>query len=130
MTARQKIEQLTHAWYGYAAFSAIASLFKDGIPGIFSIIWAAMGLALTLFVTWFIGRRLLAKSSLTRFLLLLVTGLGTVFGTWGVGKTALTFVRTWEFGLLGAAVFLGISVYMHVRSFRTLVDPSVRSYFS
>lgn len=130
MTARQKIEQLTHAWYGYVMFSAIASLFRDGIPGVFSIIWAAMGLAFSLFVTWFIGRRLLAKSSLTRFILLIVTGLGTAFGAWGVGKSALMFVRTWEFGVLGAAVFLGISVYMHARSFRTLVDSSVRSYFA
>ncbi len=129
MTARQKIEQLTNAWYGYVTFSAIASLFKDGIPGLFSIIWAAMGLCFSLFITWFIGRRLLAKSSLTRFLLLLVTGIGSIFGTIGAGKMALTFVRTWELGMLGAAAFLGIAVYMHVRSFRTLVDSSVRAYF-
>lgn len=130
MTARQKIEQLTHAWYGYVTFSAIASLFKDGIPGLFSMIWAAMGLCFSLFLTWFIGRRLLAKSSLTRFILLIITGIGSVFGTIGAGKMAMTFVRTWEFGMLGAAVFLGVGVYMHVRSFRTLVDSSVRAYFN
>lgn len=129
MTARQKIENLTHAWYGYLTFSAIASLFTDGIPGLFSIIWAAMGLSLTLFLAWFIGRRLLDKSSLTRFILLIVTGLGTVFQTYGVGKMALAFVRTWELGLLGAAVFLGVSVYMNARSFRVLTDSSVRAYF-
>jgi hypothetical protein len=129
MTARQKIENLTHAWYGYVTLSAIASLFANGFPGIFSIVWAAMGLSLSLFITWFVGRRLLAKSSLTRFLLLIVTGLGTVFQTYGAGKMALAFVRTWEFGLLGAAAFLGVSVYMHARSFRVLVDSSVRAYF-
>ena len=130
MTARQKIENLTHAWYGYVFFSAIASLFANGIPGLFSIVWAACGLAFSLFVTWFIGRRLLNKSSLTRAILLVVTGLGTVFQTYGVGKMALAFVRTWEFGVLGAAVFLGVSVYMHARSFRVLTDSSVRTYFN
>lgn len=130
MTARQKIENLTNTWYGYVTFSAIAALFANGIPGILSIIWAAMGLSFWLFVTWFIGRRLLNKSSLTRALLLVITGLGTVFQTYGVGKMALAFVRTWEFSMLGAAVFLGVSVYMHARSFRVLTDSSVRTYFN
>ena len=130
MTARQKIENLTHAWYGYVTLSAILSLFTDGIPGLFSIVWAAMGLAFSLFLTWFIGRRLLNKSSLTRAILLVVTGLGVLFQTYGVGKMALAFVRTWEFSLLGAAVFLGVSVYMHARSFRVLTDSSVRAYFN
>ena len=130
MTARQKIENLTHAWYGYVTLSAILSLFANGIPGIFSIVWAAMGLAFSLFLTWFIGRRLLNKSSLTRAILLVITGLGVLFQTYGVGKMALAFVRTWEFGMLGAAVFLGVSVYMHARSFRVLTDSSVRAYFN
>lgn len=130
MTARQKIENLTHAWYGYVTFSAIASLFANGIPGLFSILWSAMGLAVSLIFVWFIGRRLLNKGSLTRALLLLVTGLGTLFQTYGVGKMALAFVRTWELSMLGAAVFLGVSVYMHARSFRVLTDSSVRAYFA
>lgn len=130
MTARQKIENLTHAWYGYFTFSAIASLFANGIPGLLSIIWSAMGLMVSLVFVWFVGRRLLNKGSLTRAILLVVTGLGTLFQTYGVGKMALAFVRTWEFSLLGAAVFLGVSVYMHARSFRVLTDSSVRAYFN
>lgn len=130
MTARQKIENLTHAWYGYVTLSAIASLLANGIPGLFSIIWSAMGLAISLFFVWFIGRRLLNKGSLTRAILLVVTGLGTLLQTYGVGKMALAFVRTWEFSLLGAAAFLGVSVYMHARSFRVLTDSSVRAYFN
>jgi len=130
MTARQKIENLTHTWYGYVTLSALAGLFSDGIPGLFSIVWAAMGLSFSLFLTWFIGRRLLNKSSLTRAILLVVTGLGTIFQTYGVGKMALAFVRTWEFSMLGAAVFLGVSVYMHAKSFRVLTDSSVRAHFN
>jgi hypothetical protein len=130
MTARQKIENLTHAWYGYLTFTAIASLFSDGIPGPFAIVWKACGLGLTLFCAWFIGRRLLNKGSLTRAILLVVTGLGTLLQGYGVGKMALAFVRTWELSMLGAAVFLGVSVFMHARSFRVLTDSSVRTYFN
>ena len=129
MTARQKIEQLTHAWYGYAFFSSVLSLFSDGIPGVFSFIFSAIGLAFTLLLTWFIGRRLLAKSSLTRFLLLIVTAVVAVSGSVGVGKATLMFVQTWELKMLAGAFFLGISVYMHARSFRTLVSTPVRAYF-
>ena len=129
MTARQKIEQLTHAWYGYAFFSSVLSLFSDGIPGIFSIIFGAMGLAFSLFLTWFISRRLLAKSSLTRFLLLVITAIVSVAGTYGIGKATLLFVQTWELKMLAAAFFAGVGVYMHARSFRTLVSAPVRAYF-
>ena len=130
MTARQKIEHLTHAWYGYVTFSAIASLFRDGIPGFFSIIWAGMGLLVSLFVTWFIGRRLLAKSSLVRFVLLVWTGIGSLFGAMATGKAAWVFFQTWSFSFIGIAVFAGVAAYMHMRSFRTLMDSSVRAYFN
>jgi hypothetical protein len=129
MTARHRIEELTNAWYGYCTLSAIAALFRDGIPGPFAIVWAALGLGCTLIGVWFVGRRLLARSSLTRFVLLLVTGIGMVFGAWQTGRMALSFVRSWELGVLAAAVFLGVSAYMHAKSFRTLLDRDVRSYF-
>lgn len=130
MTARQKIEGLTNAWYGYVTFSALASLFRDGLPGVFSILLAAFGLGLSLALTWFIGRRLLAKSALTRFILLCVTLIGSVGGAFGVAKATWLFVQTWQLGLLGVVFFGGVSVYMHTKSFRTLTDASVRAYFN
>ena len=129
MTARQKIEQLTHAWYGYVTISALASLFANGIPGVFRIFFGAIGLCFSLFITWFIGRRLLNKSSLTRLILLVLSTLATLGGTYEIGSSMLSFVKTWEFSLLGMAAFYGVSVYMHVRSLRTLTDSSVRAYF-
>jgi hypothetical protein len=130
MTARQKIENLTHAWYGYITLSAVAGLFMDGIPGLIRIFFTVMSVGFWLFVAWFLGRRLLHKGSLTRAILLVGNGLLALSEGWGIAKTALLFVRTWEFGLLAAMTFLGVSVYMHARTFRVLTDSSVRAYFN
>lgn len=130
MTARQKIENLTNTWLGYFTVSAVVGLFANGIPGPFRIVGAIVGLGFWLFVAWFLGRRLLAKGSLTRAILLVGNGLFALSESYGIAKTALTFVRTWEFSLLAAMTFLGVSVYMHAKTFRVLTDSSVRAYFN
>jgi len=127
MTARQKIEGLTNAWYGYFLFGALIGLWQSGL-GIFSLISTALSFALSCFLAWFVGRRLLTKSSLTRFLLVIVTGLFSVLGTIGAAKMGWTFFQTWSFSVLVYAGLMGTSVYMHVRSFRVLTDASVKAY--
>ncbi len=128
-TARQKIEGLTNSWYGYAVFGALLSLWHGGI-GFFSLIGTAFSFLFSIFLTWFIGRRLLAKSTLTRLVLILVTGFSSVMGTVGVAKMGWTFCQTLSLSVLVYAGLLAVSVYMNARSFRVLTDKSVKTYFN
>ena len=77
MTARDKIEKLTNSWYGFALLSAAWSLFQNGI-GVFSVVGGAISLVFSLALTYFIGKRLLARSSLTRTFLLVVSVLSKI----------------------------------------------------
>src|SRR5688572_23728957 len=129
MTAKAKIEGLTNTWYGYAVFSALFSIFESGL-GVFSIAGAVVGMVVSFIITYFIGKALLNKSSLTRFILLVVSGISGALGTIAAGKMALQFFSTWEFGLLAVIAYSAVSVYMNVKSFKTLMDSQVRSYFS
>ena len=128
MTARQKIESLTHAWYGYSLLTAGVGLWNRGI-GFFSIVSTALSLAVTFFVIWFIGRRLLAKSSLTRLLMVLISALGAIGGTVATARLGWAFLHEWSLWLI-VAIFWSVSaVGMYIRSWRTLTDSSVKAYF-
>ena len=128
MTATQKIEGLTNSYYGYAVFGAAVSLWNNGI-GFFSLIGTAFSFAFTVFLTWFIGRRLLAKSSLTRVVLVLLTGIFSVLGSVGVAKLGWTFFQTMSLSLLLHTALIGVGVYMNIKAFRVLTDKSVKAYF-
>lgn len=127
MTARQKIEGLTNSWYGYFFFGALLKLWNGGF-GIFNIAGTALSFAFSCLVAFFLGRWLLKKSSLTRFVLVCLTGLFSVLGTLGAARMGWQFFQTWSFGVLFYTGLLATSVYMHVRSFRVLTDSSVKAY--
>jgi hypothetical protein len=128
MTARHKIEQLTHAWYGFALVAGLFTLLQSGV-GVFSVLTTAGSLVLSFLLTWFLGRRLLAKSSFWRTVLVVFSGLGVAFGALGTAKLAWAFVGTWSLSTLAPAVFAVVTLSMYLRSFRTLRDPAVRAYF-
>lgn len=128
MTARQKIEGLTNSYYGYAVFGALVSLWNNGI-GFFSLIGTAFSFFFSIVLTWFIGRRLLAKSSLTRVVLVLLTGIFSVLGSISVAKMGWTFFQTMSLSVLLYTGLVGVGVYMNVKSFRVLTDKSVKAYF-
>jgi hypothetical protein len=128
-TARQKIEGLTNSWYGYAVLGALVSLWNNGI-GFFSLIGTAASFLFTVFLTWFIGRRLLNKSSLTRAVLIAFTAIASLLGGYGAAKMGWTFIQTFSLTALFYTVFLGTHVYMHARSFKVLTDKSVKAYFN
>jgi hypothetical protein len=126
MTAREKLQGLTNSWLGYMVFTAALSLVREGR----SIIGTAIGLLCSLALVWFIGNRLMAKSSLTRFVLLVVSTLTTVFGAFGVARSGWLFLHDFSLSLLLAMFFGAVSVGMHVKSLRVLTDDSVKSYFN
>ena len=128
MTARQKIEGLTNSWYGYAVFGAALSLWNNGI-GFFSLIGTAGSFLFSVILTWFIGRRLLNRSTLTRVILVVVTALSSIFGSIGVAKMGWTFFQTWSFSVALYAALTAVGVYMNARSFKVLTDKSVKAYF-
>lgn len=128
MTAKQKIETLTNMWYGYALFTSVVALVERGI-GIGSIVGTAIGLCLNLFVIWFLGRRLMNKSSLTRVVLVLCSGIMTVLGTVGTAKLGWAALHELSLSLIVATFFAGTAVVMNARSFRTLTDSQVKAYF-
>jgi hypothetical protein len=129
MSGKAKIESLTNSWYGFAVFSAIFSVFENGI-GVFSIGGAVIGLIVSWILTYFIGRALVKKSGFTRGILLLLNGLFLVLGTLAVGKTTWMFVQTFQFSLLAAIAFTSVSTWMYGKSFRVLMDGSVKTYFN
>lgn len=129
MTAREKIEGLTNSWYGYAVFGAALSLWNNGI-GFFSLLGTAGSFLFSVFLTWFIGRRLLKRSTLTRLILVVVTALSSVFGSLAVAKMGWNFFQTWSFSVALYAALTGVGVYMNARSFKVLTDSSVKAYFN
>lgn len=131
MTARAKIEGLTNSWYGFAVFSAICSFLSgESSIGFFGILFAAIGLLASWTLTWFIGRRLLAKSSLTRAILIVFSAISMILGTLSTGRQALAFIHSFELSILVAAIYSAVAAWMNAKSFRTLMDASVRSYFA
>ncbi|MBL0194784.1 MAG: hypothetical protein IPQ09_11275 [Myxococcales bacterium] len=127
MTARDKIEKLTNSWYGFALLSAAWSLFQNGI-GVFSVVGGAISLVFSLALTYFIGKRLLARSSLTRTFLLVVSVLSMLVGVFWTYRTGAAFFQTWSFGLLFHIAFALVSLRMNFKSFRVLTDAQVASY--
>jgi hypothetical protein len=107
--------------------SAVWSLFQNGI-GVFSLVGGALSLVFSLGLTYFIGQRLLARSSLTRTFLLVVSVLSMLFGTFWVYRTGVAFFHTWSFGLLLHIAFAIVSLRMNFKSFRVLTDDTVASY--
>jgi hypothetical protein len=127
MNGKAKIEGLTNAWYGFAVVSALVSVLRNGI-GVFSITSSAIGMIISFVITFFIGRALIKKSGLTRTILILISGIGTLLSLLGTARLAYASVENFSLTLLLYAVWAGVGVYMHGRSFKVLMDRSVKAY--
>jgi hypothetical protein len=128
-SARAKIEWLTNNWYGFAVVSAALTFFS--IPGLFFAGFiTAIVFSATLFTTWLFGKFLLAKSSVTRLFLTVVSVFGVVVCAGWLSTQALAFIVTWKLITLAhcAGALGGIVVYG--RSFRVLTDKSVKAYIA
>lgn len=131
MTARAKIESLTNSWYGFAVFSAICSfLTGDSSFGFFGIGFAVVGVLFSWLFTWFLGRRLLNKSSLWRMILIVASAIMMVSGGLNAGRQALAFVHSFQLSLLVTAAYSAVAAFLNAKSLRTLMDSSVRAYFA
>jgi len=129
MSAKQKIEGLTNTWYGYFFFAALLKLWNGGF-GVINIATTVLSFAFTALVVFFLGRRLVNKSSIWRFLLLCVSTVATLGGTYFAAKMGWAFVTTWQVSALIYAASSALTVYMYGRSLRVLTDSSVKAYIN
>jgi hypothetical protein len=129
MTAKEKIEGLTNGWYGLAVVGAIYSLFQNGF-GFFSLLLTGASFLFSVALTWFLGGRLVARSSFWRAALIIVSAIGTVLGGLTTARTGWQFLHDWSISLLINTIFFGGGVYMNARSFRVLTDKTVKAYFA
>jgi hypothetical protein len=127
MTGKAKIEALTNSWYSFVVITGLVSLVQNGL-GFFSLLFTAGSVAFSIVLTWFLGKRLLARSSLTRAILVLVSAASTIFGSLGFARMTWSFFGDMSFGALVTIVLTLGSVVMNVRSFRCLTDDAVKSY--
>lgn len=151
MTARQRIEQLTQTWYGFTVFAAIASVvtvalwpFSAGllfspaklaltvVGSAFAMVFAiglnVVALVIGLFVVSLLGRALLARSAVTRLLLVVlapVLGVLTAYASLQQLWSGLSHLAMAP--LLSGAVS-GIAVSLYLRSWRVLTSQAVRDY--
>ena len=130
MSAKEKIQNLTNAWYGFTVFAALVNLVVNGV-GIFSVVFVGAGTIFSLVWAWFLGRQLLRKSSLTRMALVVLSAISVVAGTLGAASLSWRVVAgDARFVELGVVAMMAIGVWMNARSFRVLTDRAVRAHFS
>lgn len=129
MDAKAKLEKLTNSWYGFALFSGVVTFFANGI-GLFSAIGAAISVFVSLVFTFAIGRLLMRKSSLTRWVLIVLGGLSVIVGFLGIAGGLYTFVTELSVTYLLYSVYAAIAVYQHGKSVNVLTDKTVKGYFA
>ncbi len=128
MSARERIEGLTNSWYGFDLAAGAVALLESGL-GFFSLLRAAAAVLFGFAVTWFFGRRLLAKSSAMRLLLVIVSGIGVVVGALGTARLGWAFLSDWSIALLVQTAFTGTTAWMYLKSLRVLTGSQVKAYF-
>ena len=129
MTARQQIETLTNAWYGFELFAGAVALVQNGI-GIFSLPLTALSTMIGLVIAWAIGRKLLAGSSFVRIVLLVLAPLSLLAGAWVTWRGVGMLFDGFSLMLVLQLVLTVSGLWMNVRSLRVLTDPAVRAHCS
>jgi hypothetical protein len=127
MTARQRIESLTASWVTFIIVSGLATLLVNGV-GVFSLLIALGSVVVNVAIVLFIGRRLLAGSSLTRTFLLVVATIGALGGSLAAAKFAWAGLWGFSFRMLVLAAIFAANAGMNVHSIRVLLSDSVKAH--
>ncbi len=130
MSGKAKIQDLTNEWYGFTVVSALVNgvmaLFGSGLFAVVTVPlvigFAVIGLA----ITWALGRLLINRSSVTRFILLVLSPVVLVCGCFGIWQM---LTGPWSFGMVVSMLLTAAAMWMHGHSFLTLLDKDVRAYF-
>jgi hypothetical protein len=131
MHGKAKIQSLTNAWYGYTFLAALVNVVR-ALSG--SVVGAALGVIIvacfflfSIFVTWSVGKLLLARSGLTRVLVLVLSSVGFCLGVMGIWS----FISgPWTTTAAVNGLLTGCGMWMQLRTVKTLLDRDVKSYFA
>ncbi len=129
MDGKAQIEKLVNTWYGFGLFTGFTTILMNGI-GILSILGAIISTCIGFAITFALGRLLMRRSGVTRWLLVALSALSVVLGIVGIGGALWTFFTEWSFSLLVYAAFGVIGIYVNAKSFNVLTDKSVKAYFA
>jgi ABC-type transport system involved in multi-copper enzyme maturation permease subunit len=128
MSAQKKIEKLTDSWYGFDIVSGVFGVFINGL-GFFSLLFAAVSILFSLFLTFLIGRKLKNRGKLTRLLMIGASAIFTVTGVMGTATMGKAFIESWSIAALLSIALMVMGTWMMIRSFRTLTDREVKAHF-
>jgi hypothetical protein len=131
MEGKAKLEALTNAWYGYTLFAALVNIVSaflgGGIFGFVAIPFVIFFSLFSLFVAWAIGKLLIKRSGLTRFVVLVLSPLGLLIGTLSMWRF---ITGPWSLSGMVSALVLVCGMWMQLRTLKTLLDRSVKNYFN
>lgn len=131
MNGKAKLEALVNAWYGYTLFAALVNLatavLGSGFFAFFTVPFVIGVSLFSFFVAWAIGKLLLKRSGLTRFVLLVLSPIALLLGSFSLWRVVS---GPWSLGAISTAVLTACGVWMHLRSLRTLLDRNVKAYFA
>lgn len=129
MSARQRIENLTTSWVIFFVVVSLVMLFFSGF-GFFSVLTAVGSAVIDVMLALYLGRKLMAGSSLTRTFLLVVATLGAVLGGIAAAKLGWALLHGFSGRLLLLTALVGADCAMAVHSLRVLLHPSVKAHCS
>jgi hypothetical protein len=137
MNAKQKLQGLSHSWYGYMVLTTLVSILGLRASGILTLVvgfafWAVINaffLLIGLALVTFVSRKLLSGSAGMRRFLVVLSALGTVLGALSVLSLGLAFLHTWSLALIIQIGVTGSWALLNARSFRTLGETQVKAYF-
>jgi hypothetical protein len=131
MNGKAKLESLINAWYGFMLFSTLVNLVSAVLgAGFFAFLAVPFVIGISLFaffISWAIGKLLLARSSLTRFFVLVLSPFGILSGGLAIWRF---LTNDWTFSGAVSALLVGCGTWMHLRTMGTLLDKNVKSYFN
>jgi hypothetical protein len=123
---KEQIERLTRKWYGATAFAILVGWLFLGS----GIVGALIGLAVSVGIVFFIGRKLAAGSSAMRTFCLAMSVLGMAMHGFAAYRFGASFVGTRALNDLAMAASPVVYVYMNAVSLRVLLRKDVRSLFA
>lgn len=132
MEGKAKLEALTNAWYGYTLFAALVNIVSAFFGwGFFAFVGVAIALFVScfmFFLAWAIGKLLIKRSGVTRFIVLLFSGLGVfLFGPIAIWRLVS---GPWSLSTMASGAVTVCALWMQLRTLKTLTDRSVKSYFA
>ncbi|MGE0785241.1 MAG: hypothetical protein AB7S26_06100 [Sandaracinaceae bacterium] len=117
MTARDKIQGLTIAWYLYTLAGGAGSILMNGI-GPISLMVTVLVTTFWLAVTFLIGRSLERRNGLTRAVMIGMSGLGAIIAPFMAWQVLAALYHQASFNVVLAGLGVAVNFVMAMYSLR------------